>query len=65
MKSFNGEDEKYIALEQKTFNILLKNEWRNMLEESNENYVETEKLCVTLCDKKKYITHHKLMVIKI
>lgn len=38
---------------------------RNMLEESNENYVETEKLCVTLCDKKKYITHHKLMVIKI
>ena len=35
---------------------------RNMLDESNEKYVETEKLCVTLCDKKKYITHHKLMV---
>ena len=34
---------------------------RNMIDESNENYLDSEKLCVTLCSKKKYITHHKLM----
>ena len=34
---------------------------RNMIDESNENYLESEKLCVTLCPKEKYITHHKLM----
>ena len=34
---------------------------KDMLDETNENYIESEKLCVTLCQKKKYITHHKLM----
>lgn len=33
---------------------------RNLIEETGINYVEGEKLCVTLCDKKSYITHHKL-----
>ena len=34
---------------------------RNMLDDTNEKYIESEKLCVTLCNKKKYVTHHKLM----
>ena len=34
---------------------------RNMLDEANEKYIESEKLCLTLCNKKKYVTHHKLM----
>ena len=34
---------------------------RNMLDDTNEKYIESEKLCLTLCNKKKYVTHHKLM----
>lgn len=33
---------------------------RKLVEENNIKYLEGEKLCVTLCDRENYITHHKL-----
>ena len=33
---------------------------RNLIEESGVHYIEGEKLCVTLCDRKSYVTHHAL-----